>query len=91
MAKLDRFQPPTASDDVADCAGCDRRLHYELLNDDGFCDECAPCEVEEDGDEIATPMPKFCTAFVCHGKDHSLVKQNGFMICPWCKVSYGPV
>lgn len=40
MPNLDRFQPPTARDELAECAVCERRLHYTLLNDDGLCPDC---------------------------------------------------
>lgn len=40
MARLDRFYPPNAADEISECVICQRRLHYELLNDDGVCEEC---------------------------------------------------
>jgi hypothetical protein len=46
---LDRFQPPTDADDRAICQGaCQRILHYEELNDDGICEECANDEDDEE-------------------------------------------
>lgn len=37
---FDRFKAPSSNDDRADCAGCQRTLHYESLDSEGFCDEC---------------------------------------------------
>lgn len=38
---LDRFPPPTASDDMAQCQGdCRRVLNHEWLDDDGLCQRC---------------------------------------------------
>lgn len=45
---LSRFQPPTASDEMAHCVGCERRVHYTALDDDGYCDYCRPDKVEEE-------------------------------------------
>lgn len=45
--------------------------------------------VEEDGDEIFTPMPKHCTKFCCRHVRQKLVKRKGFMVCPRCETSYG--
>jgi len=42
-----RFREPTRADLMAFCQGpCGRRLHYELLNDDGLCEECKSDEDE---------------------------------------------
>jgi hypothetical protein len=46
---------------------------------------------EEDGDEVFTPMPKFCQRLFCREHRPRLVKRNGFMVCPRCSVSYGKV
>lgn len=48
--------------------------------------------VEEDGDEIFTPMPEKCEYWQCRfsKKDTKLVKEKGFMVCPVCRKSYGP-
>lgn len=40
----DRFQPPTAADELATCASCGEQYHYTALNDDGLCSECLPDE-----------------------------------------------
>lgn len=73
------------------CNVCGRGL---IRNDElavGMCAICANEEVEEDGDEIITPMPKACTRWPCidSGKDRRLVKRKGFMVCPVCSHSYG--
>lgn len=52
-------------------------------------------EVEEDGDEIFTPMPEHCLKFGCsfgkpgEGTGTKLVNRKGFMVCPRCGGSYG--
>lgn len=48
MTDMPRFQPPKASDELAMCAGCDQTLHYEKLDEDGFCTECSACWCDED-------------------------------------------
>ena len=58
-----------------------------------FCEDCGKCadnEVEEDGDEIFTPMPKYCLK--CRNGTLSeplSPDKNGFMVCPKCGGSYG--
>jgi len=47
------------------------------------------CPVEEDGDEIITPMPNSCQRFSCREHHPKLENVNGFMVCPRCKTSYG--
>ena len=49
---LDRFQPPTASDDMATCVCCGERFHYERLNDVGLCEDCR--DEDEDMSEQET-------------------------------------
>jgi len=49
---LDRFLEPTAADDLADCAGCQRTLHYEKLDDEFFCPECRACWCDEDVEAV---------------------------------------
>ena len=45
---MDRFQPPSRRDDMACCQGCQAEMHYTLLSDDGFCEECSsPQEAKE--------------------------------------------
>lgn len=51
--------------------------------------QCA--SVEEDGDEIFTPMPRSCQRFACREHHLKLENRNGFMCCPRCGVSYGAV
>ena len=43
--------------------------------------------VEEDGDEVFTPMPTHCANLNCHNSP--LVNRNGFMVCPSCNGSFG--
>lgn len=45
--------------------------------------------VEEDGDEVFTPMPRSCQRFACREHHPKLENKNGFMCCPRCGVSYG--
>jgi len=45
--------------------------------------------VEEDGDEVFTSMPRFCVKHPCNIKKLPLKRENGFMVCPSCKCSYG--
>lgn len=45
---MDRFQPPTASEEYSDCSGCGERKHYTALDDDGLCVECRPEKEEEE-------------------------------------------
>lgn len=47
------------------------------------------CAVEEDGDEICTPIPNSCQRFACKEHHPKLENVNGFMVCPRCKASYG--
>jgi len=44
--------------------------------------------VEEDGEDIFSPMPKRCLEFKCNG---AVLEQDrkGFMYCPACGGSYG--
>lgn len=55
--------------------------------------DVAVVEVEEDGDEVFTTMPKSCTKWpCCWSPDKAvLVKTSpyGFMVCPLCCGSYG--
>lgn len=46
---LDRFQPPTAADDVANCQNCGEAFHNEALSEQGLCNQCQP----EDNDRIS--------------------------------------
>ncbi len=46
-------------------------------------------DVEEDGDEVFTPMPKFCVKFPCNQKQVPLENRDGFMVCSNCQCSYG--
>lgn len=49
--------------------------------------------VEEDGDEIFTPMPEYCehlTKRLGHSERVKLVVEKGFLVCPECHCSYGP-
>jgi hypothetical protein len=46
--------------------------------------------VEEDGDEIFTPMPKECHGWPARHEPAPVVPMNGFMRCEHCKASYGP-
>jgi hypothetical protein len=70
-----------------------------------YCsDECAhadgpyrrPIAVEEDGDEIITPMPTYCmrcrVGFTHDGKPMYalLFERGGFICCSVCGGSYGP-
>lgn len=44
--------------------------------------------VEEDGDEIFTPFPKYCIK--CFDEKYKLiVNEKGFVCCPNCGGSYG--
>jgi len=44
--------------------------------------------VEEDGDEVITFMPKECFRWKC--KKAKIIKNDkGFMVCSNCGVSYG--
>jgi len=45
---MPRFREPDASDEMAMCVACDQTLHYEKLNEDGFCPECCAEWCEED-------------------------------------------
>lgn len=49
---MDRFKGPVAADDYYECYGCSRRMHYELLDDDGFCEGCRPEKEKEQEDEM---------------------------------------
>jgi len=46
--QLDRFRGPTAADEMTECAGCRRTIHYEQLNDGWFCSECEAMWCDED-------------------------------------------
>ncbi len=49
MTDMPRFQPPDASDEIIECSGCSRRVHYEQCEDEtNFCKECSACWCEED-------------------------------------------
>lgn len=37
---MDRFQPPSWNDELADCSQCYDRHHYTDLDDDGLCVDC---------------------------------------------------
>lgn len=37
---LDRFQPPTARDDLVACVGCYELWYYTSLDEEGRCCEC---------------------------------------------------
>jgi hypothetical protein len=43
--------------------------------------------VEEDGDEIFTPMPTTCIRWNCGG---TVKPTRGFHVCDRCHCSYGP-
>ena len=46
--------------------------------------------VEEDGDEIFTPMPTHCVKRQCRKDGGGLiVERGGFMVCETCGSSYG--
>jgi len=46
--------------------------------------------IEEDGDEIFTPMPKYCLKWPCCTKKEPLIiNRKGFLCCPICGGSYG--
>lgn len=47
---MSRFAPPSLSDEYRHCNNCDRKLHFEALNDEGLCQECEP-EKEDEEDE----------------------------------------
>lgn len=55
------------------------------------------CVLEEDGDEVFTPMDA-CYRWTCRewppGNNFpvrpALIERNGFMVCPKCGGSYGP-
>lgn len=42
--------------------------------------------IEEDGDEIFTPIPKVCSNGLCRG---IIAEKNGFAVCGVCGGSYG--
>ena len=44
--------------------------------------------VEEDGDEVFTPIPEICVIWNCGGK---VRPHKGFHICEKCSTSYGKV
>lgn len=72
------------------CHVCDGRgFYYRQDEDNGYRVECTNCKasVEEDGDEIATDMPKHCTQFRCNKA--KLYVDKGFWVCPNCGGSYG--
>ena len=49
---MDRFQLPTLSDEYSLCEGvCERKLHYEELNADGFCSQCEQQTIKEETDD----------------------------------------
>lgn len=48
MVNLDRFRPPTLADEMTLCNGCQRRVHYEACDEEGFCEECRSEWCEED-------------------------------------------
>lgn len=39
---MPRFKPPSAADELADCAVCNQRFHYTQLDDHGMCGTCHP-------------------------------------------------
>lgn len=41
MSKFDRFQPLAIASEHAICGGCDRLVHYSMLDPDGLCGSCA--------------------------------------------------
>jgi len=48
MTDMPRFREPDASDEMAMCVACDQTLHYEKMDEDGYCPECRACWCEED-------------------------------------------
>jgi hypothetical protein len=49
----------------------------------------ADVAVEEDGDEIFTAMPTFCSHWPCKQEKIALRVEEGFWRCPKCGKSYG--
>ena len=44
---MDRFKEPTAADNLARCQNCFALLHYEELNEWGYCKDCWKDDDEE--------------------------------------------
>jgi len=44
--------------------------------------------VEEDGEEIITPMPATCPTWKCDGAK-LVINEVGYWVCPNCGGSYG--
>ncbi len=47
-------------------------------------------DVEEDGEEVFSPMPKTCIIYKCN-KAKLIKNKKGFMVCSKCGCSYGKV
>lgn len=45
---FDRFQPPTAADELAMCQHCHTMFHYTELNSWGYCADCRDEEEDEE-------------------------------------------
>ena len=45
---MDRFQAPTANDDLAICQDCGERYHYGLLDNQGLCPHCHDDRLEDE-------------------------------------------
>lgn len=46
---MSRIAEPSAADEMATCQGpCGQEFHYEQLNRDGFCPDCAPEKEEKE-------------------------------------------
>jgi hypothetical protein len=46
--------------------------------------------VEEDGEEIFTPIPKMCSGWPLPHEPAPVREMMGFMRCEYCKASFGP-
>lgn len=102
LSFLDNCDPKPLRKKIEEFLGDARIPISELLSDPqvgGFLPHPSTStktmsEIEEDGDEIVTPMPEFCgnpARIPFHQPHVKLVVEKGFLICTECFVSYGPV
>jgi hypothetical protein len=59
-----------------------------MLKGIDLAEEGVLVNVEEDGDEVFTNIPKYCYCGNYKGKGSKIIKKNGFMVCSGCGCSW---